>query len=106
MNDHPNGFAAVTRAYREAQELTQDQFVEALSESFRSQTLPQTRQGVSSWEQGRTEPTLEDLFWILLIYSDWRMKFAIDAICAKMPEVFTRDERGALTVLKQTGRLV
>lgn len=101
-NHHPS-FAAVTRAYRETQNLTQDDFARALSEKIRSTTLPQTRQGISLWEQGKTEPTLEDLFWMLMIYGDWRMEYAIDGICAKMPEVFTRDEHGALTVLKPTG---
>lgn len=103
MTAHPNGFAAVTKAHREAQGLTQEKFAEALLQNCRSQTLPQTRQGVSLWEQGKTEPMLEDLFWIMLIYSDWRMQWAIDAICAKMPEVFARDQFG-LVVLKETSR--
>lgn len=97
-------FAAVATFHRKAQKLTQEGMAQALSEKVRSNTLAQTRQAVSLWEQGKTEPLLEDLFWVLLIYSDWRMEFAIDAICAKMPELFVRDEHGALTVLKQTGR--
>jgi DNA-binding XRE family transcriptional regulator len=90
----------VVKKYRQARTMTQEQFSDALSHSLVNTGL--SRVAVTNWESGKSEPGTDFLLMVMMVYSDWRMEFAIDCLCAKLPEVFVRDERGALTTLKST----
>ena len=97
-------FENVSRKYRKGQCLSQSQFGDALSEKVEKWTL--SGQAISLWENGGSEPSFNDLFLVFLLYSDWRMEWAIDCIVAKRPKVFARDENGALTVINKREQAV
>ncbi len=89
-------FASVPKKYRKIQNLSQENFGNVLCEEMADVSL--TGQAISLWEREKEEPRLKFLFRVFRLYDDWRRDFAIDAIIAKMPDVFVR-KNGALTVV-------
>ncbi len=77
---------AVVRKYMDASQLTQDRFAEALNESLINTNV--SRVSVSHWRNGKYEPETDLLLILLCVYNDWRMRFAVDCLTAKLPEVF------------------
>ena len=77
---------AVVRRYMESVKLTQEKFAEALNESLVNTNV--SRSSVSYWLSGKWEPETDFLLVLLCVYGDWRMRFAVDALMAKLPEVF------------------
>lgn len=77
---------SVVRKYLNSLNLTQDKFAEALNESLVNTNI--SRVSVSYWFNGKNEPETDFLLILLCVYSDWRMKFAVDCLMAKLPEVF------------------
>ena len=90
----------IVKKYMEERGLKQEAFVAELNKSLRNTGL--SRVSISNWLNERNEPDTDFLLLVMMVYSDWRMEFAIDCLCAKLPEVFVRDERGALMTLKQS----
>lgn len=76
----------VVRKYMREKDMTQDQFAEALNESLINTNVSRT--SVSYWLNGKYEPETDLLLMLLCVYGDWRMRFAVDALTAKLPEVF------------------
>jgi transcriptional regulator with XRE-family HTH domain len=77
---------SVVRRFMEAGSLTQDKFAEALNESLINTNI--SRVSVSNWLNGKYEPETDLLLVLLCVYGDWRMRFAVEALTAKLPEVF------------------
>lgn len=98
MNEIKYPVAVVVNKFRTDQKLSLRGFAEALTNGLRNTRVSYS--AVSRWEQGEDEPNTDFLLMCMIVYSDWRMEFAINALCAKLPEVFARDENGALTTLK------
>jgi len=76
----------VVRRYMETGAMTQEKFADALNESLINTNV--TRVSVSNWLNGKYEPKTDLLLVLLCVYGDWRMRFAVDALMAKLPEVF------------------
>jgi len=76
----------VVRRYLDASQLTQDKFAEALNESLINTNV--SRVSVSHWLNGKYEPETDLLLVLLCVYGDWRLRFAVDCLTAKLPEVF------------------
>ena len=89
----------ITQKFIEQASLTQEKFAEALNASLRNTGV--SRVSVSNWLNGKHEPETDFLLMVMMVYSDWRMEWAIRCLCAKLPEVFDVDEQGALTTLKR-----
>lgn len=89
--------ATIVRAYRENQGLTLRDFAVALTEQLLNTEI--SHPSVSNWERGSNIPETDFLLICAVVYQDWRMQFAIDVLCAKLPEVFARDERGRIRIL-------
>jgi transcriptional regulator with XRE-family HTH domain len=89
--------AIVTNQYRTRLGLTYRAFAEALNERLMNTSV--THSTVMNWEKGLTEPETDTLLVCLVAYNDWRMQFAIDCLCAKLPEVYERDETGKLRMV-------
>jgi transcriptional regulator with XRE-family HTH domain len=77
---------SVVRRYMEAGNMTQDKFAEALNESLVNTNI--SRVSVSYWLNGKHMPETDLLLEMLCVYEDWRMKFAVHCLTAKLPEVF------------------
>lgn len=88
----------ITQKYIDQAGMTQTQFADALNFSLRNTGV--SRVSVSNWLNGKYEPETDFLLLVMMVYSDWRMQWAIDCLCAKLPEVFERDSHGALITLK------
>lgn len=86
MNDTTNRGAIITREYRKRLEHTYRSFAEALTEGLMSTTVSQT--SVQNWETGVTEPKMEFLWVVLVNYTDWRADWAVDMLCATLPDAF------------------
>lgn len=89
----------ITQKYIDQTDLTQEKFADALNISLRNTGV--SRVSVSNWLNGKHEPETDFLLIVMMVYSDWRMDWAMRCLCAKLPEVFALDERGALTTLKR-----
>ncbi len=89
----------ITQKYIDQTDLTQEKFADALNFSLRNTGV--SRVSVSNWLNGKHEPETDFLLIVMMVYSDWRMDWAMRCLCAKLPEVFALDERGALTTLKR-----
>ena len=89
----------ITQKFIEQASLTQEKFAEALNASLRNTGV--SRVSVSNWLNGKYEPETDFLLVVMIVYSDWRMEWAIRSLCAKLPEVFMIDDQGALTTLKR-----
>lgn len=77
---------SIVRQYMEAGGMTQEKFAEKLNESLINTNV--SRASVSHWLNGKYEPETDLLLVLLCVYEDWRMRFAVDALMAKLPEVF------------------
>lgn len=89
----------ITQKYIDQTDLTQEKFADALNFSLRNTGV--SRVSVSNWLNGKHEPETDFLLIVMMVYSDWRMDWAMRCLCAKLPEVFALDERGTLTTLKR-----
>jgi len=77
---------SVIRQYMKATGLTQDKFAEALNESLINTNV--SRVSVSNWLNGKYEPETDLLLILIVVYSGWQKRFAVDCLSAKLPEVF------------------
>lgn len=94
MNETTNPVAIVINKYRTRMDLTYRAFAEALNQHLVNTSV--TYATVMNWEKGQTEPGTDFLLICLVVYpkGDWRTQFAIDALAAKLPEVFERHDGG------------
>ena len=83
--------ADVVKAWRQAQGLTLRAFAEALNEGLRNTGV--SFQAVGAWEKGRNEPDTDFLLMCMVVYGDWRSKFALACLRAKMPEFWADGQR-------------
>jgi len=69
--------------------ISQQEFGEMLVEGLVN--VPLSRNSVSSWENERYEPD-DGLLWALVVRhygtSDWRLRFAMQCLQVKLPDVF------------------
>ena len=98
MNETTNPTAMVTGKYRREKDLTYRAFADALGERVGNTTI--SHASVINWEKGITEPSTDFLLRCLVIrpVEDWRHQYAIDCLCAKLPEVFER-VNGSIRIL-------
>jgi transcriptional regulator with XRE-family HTH domain len=99
MNEATNPTSLVTKEYRKRMGLTYRAFADALNEHLVNTTI--THASVQNWEKGMTDPNTDLLLNCLVVYpsKDWRAQFAIDALVAKLPAIFDRDEERKLLIL-------
>lgn len=97
MNETTNPSAIVTGKYRKRLGMTYRSFADALNEHLINTGISHT--SVANWEKGITDPSTDFLLVCMVAHSDWRRQFAIDCLCAKLPEVYERDETGRLRML-------
>jgi len=91
-------FGSVSKKYREKENLSQAKFANTLGEKMDNFSL--SSQAVSLWENEETQPSLDFLFRVYLLYNDWRKDWAIDAIIAKRPNLFMRDVDNGILVFR------
>ena len=96
MNEITNPASIVTAQYRKNLDLTYRSFADALSEHLVNFSV--TYATVMNWEKGMTDPNTDFLLVCLVIHSDWKRQWAIDCLCAKLPEVFERNG-GSIRIL-------
>ncbi len=89
MNETRFPCAIITREYRQRLGLTYRGFAEAMQEHLVNIGI--SHQSVVNWEKGITDPGTDFLLVCLVTYRDWRAQWAMDCLCAKLPEVFERD---------------
>lgn len=87
---------SVTKKYLESTGLTYRGFAQALNESLRDTNV--SHQSISNWEKAKNEPETDFLLVCMVTYSDWRMQFAIDMLCAKLPRVFQHGNEKQLMI--------
>ena len=97
MNESTNPIAIVTGEYRRRQAMAYRAFADALNEHLVNTSV--THATVMNWEKGITDPSTDFLLTCLVVHTDWRRQFAIDCLCAKLPEVFVRSDRGKIRML-------
>jgi len=77
-------------------QVTQEEFGDMLTEGLTDVQLSRT--SVSAWETGKHEPD-SDLLWTLVVRhydtQNWRLRFALQCLRAKLPDVF---ENGIVTI--------
>ena len=78
--------AKITREYRADLQLTYRRFAEKLNESLVNTRV--SHQSVSNWEKGKNEPETDFLLLCVNVYADWRQRWAIAVLQAKLPGVF------------------
>jgi len=86
MNETTNRGALVTAAYRKQQGMPYRAFADALNAHLVNTSV--THATVQNWEKGCTDPSTDFLLTCLVVYTDWRADWAVECLCAKMPEVF------------------
>jgi hypothetical protein len=99
MNETKYPCALITRAYRGKYGTTYRAFAEALNEHLVNSHI--SHASVANWEKGITDPETDFLLVCLVVHDDWRAEWAIDCLCAKLPEVFDRHIDGRLIVLSK-----
>jgi hypothetical protein len=72
-------------------------FAAALTERIQGEVSHPT---VISWRDGKSEPSSNILALILIRYRDWRFDFALEALEAKAPEIWGRDDGGIWQVAR------
>lgn len=97
MNESINRVALVTGEFRRREGLSYRGFAEALGEHLVNTGI--SHQSAMNWEKGTTEPSTDFLLICLVVHEDWRVDWAIECLCAKLPEVFDRYIDGRLVVL-------
>lgn len=88
MNETTNPTSILTRAWRQSMDMTYRSFAEALNEHLINTNITHT--SVANWEKGMTDPNTDFLLVCLVMNTDWQRQWAIDCLCAKLPEVFER----------------
>lgn len=96
MNETTNPVALVTAETRKRQGLTYRAFADLITE--RMVNISISHPTIINWEKGCTEPSTDFLLICLVMHTDWRRQFAIDCLCAKLPEVFERVD-GTIKIL-------
>lgn len=102
MNETINPLSTVTTEYRKRLGLTYRAFADALNEHLVNTSI--SHSSVMNWEKGMTDPGTDFLLICLVVHNDWRAEWAIQALCAKLPEVFDLAIDGRLIML--TSRVV
>lgn len=102
LNETSNPAALVTRECRKQQGLTYRGFAERLTEHLVNTGISQT--SVQNWETGISEPKMDFLWIVLINHDDWRADWAVDMLCAMLPEAFNATIDKHLIVL--TSRVV
>jgi transcriptional regulator with XRE-family HTH domain len=97
MNETTNLVALVTAKYRNNQRLTYRAFADALNEHLVNTSI--THASILNWEKGAREPGTDFLLICLVLHDDWRAEWALETLCAKLPEVFDRSIDGRLIML-------
>jgi transcriptional regulator with XRE-family HTH domain len=94
MNETTNLEAIVVNRYRTSLRMSYRTFADALNKHLVNTSV--TYMAVMNWEKGINEPSTDFLLICLVVYprSDWRNQFAMDALVAKLPEVFERYDGG------------
>ena len=88
MNETTNPTSIVTAAYRKRLDLTYRAFADAMNAHLVNTSV--THASVINWEKGMTDPNTDFLLTCLVVHQDWRRQWAMDCLCAKLPEVFER----------------
>lgn len=88
MNETTNPTSLVTTEYRRRHGHTYRSFADALNEHLVNTGI--SHQSIQNWEKGMTDPSTDFLLVCLVAHTDWRRQFAIDCLCAKLPEAFER----------------
>lgn len=92
MNETTNPISLLTIKYRKNVEESYRGFAESLTEHLVNTGISHV--SVQNWEKGMTDPNTDFLLICLVVHQDWRRQWAIDCLCAKLPEVFERvDDR-------------
>lgn len=102
MNETTNQGALITAQYRKQLGLTYRGFADALNEHLVHTSV--THATVQNWEKGMTDPKMDFLWIVLINHSDWRADWAVDMLCATLPEAFSPTIDKHLIVL--TNRVV
>jgi transcriptional regulator with XRE-family HTH domain len=88
MNEANNPISHITTEIRQRMRLTYRAFADALCEHLVNVAISQT--SIMNWEKGLYVPSTDFLLICLVVHNDWRAEWAIDCLCAKLPEVFDR----------------
>ena len=78
--------ADVTKGFMGREGLTQEQFSDALNESLVNTGIG--RVAVTHWCNSKNSPKTDLLLVIFVVYKDWRMRWALECLKVKLPEVF------------------
>ncbi len=79
-------FTQIVLEYRHYQKLSLRAFANQINEKSIVHLCHQT---ISNWEKGICTPVYHSLIPIALLYGDWRRDFAIDALAALHPNLYT-----------------
>ena len=77
----------ITKCYRSTQELTQEQFAEALCEHIPG-IESYTKQFISSIENGRDEFPYSFILLVYVYYIDWRRDWALEVLRVMKPRIW------------------
>jgi transcriptional regulator with XRE-family HTH domain len=89
---------SVVKEYRKRLSMTYRDFAEAINEHLVGTGI--SHQTISNWEKSITDPTTDFLLTCLVVHDDWRRQFAIDCLCAKLPEVFIRNDNSIALLVR------
>jgi len=76
----------ITKSYLKSLALTQDKFASSITESLKNTEI--SRVSITNWVNGKSSPSTDFLLVCAIAYSDWRSRWAIKCLSAKLPEVF------------------
>jgi hypothetical protein len=83
-------FQEVVKEYRRIQGLSVRGFAKKLAEELTDVSI--SGETISKWENDPNRaPDLYLFFNCITTYNDWRMHFAVDALIALMPQVFSKN---------------
>lgn len=102
MNETTNPTGILTSEYRKRLGMTYRSFADALNEHLVNTSISHT--SVANWEKGMIDPSTDFLLICLVVHDDWRSEWAIECLCAKLPEVFDRAIDGRMIIL--TNRVI
>lgn len=93
MNETTQPWAVVTTEYRKAQGLSYRAFAEQVNAGLVNTSV--TYATIQNWEKGMSLPKMEFIWVVLVNHDDWRADWAVDMLCALLPEAFdaTLDKR-------------
>jgi len=100
MDENQFPVAQVVKKARENQGLSVRGFAAEFDRIIMAgQNKPYSFSAFSRWENGLDEPSTDWLLLVITVFQDWKREFGINCLCAKLPEIYARDERGKLTML-------